>query len=77
MHTHTPSRFGSAELKMTPSAAVDMEACLGVGEVGSGSDIASIKTTAVTRKGKLNIHYDMSWDCISWSSVAQYCSPHI
>ena len=62
-HTHTTdmatpalSRFGSAELKkefLAPSVAGDMVACLGVSEVGSGSDVASIKTTAVPKKGQL------------------------
>ena len=48
------SRFGSDELKkqfLVPTIAGDVVACLGVSEVGSGSDVASIKTTAVPKKG--------------------------
>ena len=55
-HTHTTDSFGSAELKkefLAPSVAGDVVACLGVSEVGSGSDVASIKTTAVPKKGQL------------------------
>ena len=64
-HTYTPthiidmatpalSRFGSDELKrqfLAPSIAGDILACLGVSEVGSGSDVASVKTTARPKKG--------------------------
>ena len=49
MATPALTRFGTDELKRTflaPSIAGDMVACLGVSEVGSGSDVASIKTTA-------------------------------
>ena len=54
MATPALSRFGSAELKrqfLAPSIAGDILACLGVSEVGSGSDVASIKTTARPKKG--------------------------
>ena len=56
MATPALSRFGSDELKrqfLAPSIAGDIVACLGVSEVGSGSDVASIKTTAVPKRGKL------------------------
>ncbi len=56
MATPALSRFGSHELKeefLTPSVAGDIVACLGVSEAGSGSDVASIKTTAVPKKGEL------------------------
>ena len=56
MATPALSRFGSPELKrefLAPSVAGDIVACLGVSEVGSGSDVASIKTTAVPKKGQL------------------------
>ncbi|RXM32263.1 putative acyl-CoA dehydrogenase 6 [Acipenser ruthenus] len=46
-------RYGSAELKkefLQPTIAGDKVVCLGVSEVGAGSDVASIKTKAV-RKG--------------------------
>ena len=49
------SRFGSDELKrqfLAPTIAGDVVACLGVSEVGSGSDVASIKTSAVPKKGR-------------------------
>jgi citronellyl-CoA dehydrogenase len=49
MATPALARFGSTELKaefLTPSISGDKVACLGVSEVGAGSDVASIKTTA-------------------------------
>ena len=54
MATPALTRFGTDELKRTflaPSIAGDIVACLGVSEVGSGSDVASIKTTAWPKKG--------------------------
>ena len=55
MATPALAKFGSDELKkqfLVPTIAGDIVACLGVSEVGSGSDVASIKTTAVPKKGK-------------------------
>ncbi|MBL0086456.1 MAG: acyl-CoA dehydrogenase family protein [Ideonella sp.] len=49
MATPALAKHGSAELRaefLTPAIAGDMVACLGVSEVGSGSDVASIKTRA-------------------------------
>ena len=49
MATPALARHGSAELRaefLAPAIAGDMVACLGVSEVGSGSDVASIKTRA-------------------------------
>ncbi len=49
MATPALARFGSDAAKedfLRPSIAGDYVACLGVSEVGSGSDVASIKTTA-------------------------------
>ena len=49
MDTPALARFGSDAAKedfLRPSIAGDYVACLGVSEVGSGSDVASIKTTA-------------------------------
>jgi citronellyl-CoA dehydrogenase len=49
MATPALSRFGSEELArefLVPSIKGDYVACLGVSEVGAGSDVASIKTTA-------------------------------
>ncbi|HBK92736.1 MAG TPA: acyl-CoA dehydrogenase [Parvularcula sp.] len=49
MATPALARFGSDAAKedfLRPSISGDRVACLGVSEVGSGSDVASIKTTA-------------------------------
>ena len=49
MATPALARFGSEELCkefLVPSITGDYVACLGVSEVGAGSDVASIKTTA-------------------------------
>jgi len=49
MATPALARFGSDDLRqefLTPSISGDYVACLGVSEVGAGSDVASIKTTA-------------------------------
>ena len=49
MATPALARFGSDELQrefLAPSISGDYVACLGVSEVGAGSDVASIKTTA-------------------------------
>ena len=56
MSTPALARFGSHELKqefLTPSIAGDVVSCIGVSEVGSGSDVASIKITAVPKRGKM------------------------
>jgi citronellyl-CoA dehydrogenase len=49
MATPALARFGSDELRrefLAPSIAGEFVACLGVSEVGAGSDVASIKTFA-------------------------------
>src|SRR4029078_3257412 len=49
MATPALARFGSDEVReefLSPSIAGDYVACLGVSEVGAGSDVASIKTNA-------------------------------
>lgn len=49
MCTPALARHGSAELReefLAPAIAGQMVGCLGVSEVGSGSDVASIRTTA-------------------------------
>ena len=63
------ARFGSDELKqqfLTPSVAGDVLSCIGVSEVGGGSDVASIKTKAEPKKGmlclKLSVSYNKSSD---------------
>src|ERR1700733_6825461 len=49
MATPALARFGSDEIKrefLVPSISGEYVACLGVSEVGAGSDVASIKTAA-------------------------------
>jgi citronellyl-CoA dehydrogenase len=49
MATPALARFGSDEVRkefLAPSISGEYVACLGVSEVGAGSDVASIKTTA-------------------------------
>jgi len=49
MATPALARFGSDDLRrefLAPSISGDFVACLGVSEVGAGSDVASIRTTA-------------------------------
>ena len=49
MATPALARFGTDAAKedfLRPSISGDYVSCLGVSEVGSGSDVASIKTTA-------------------------------
>ncbi|MEM6731835.1 MAG: acyl-CoA dehydrogenase family protein, partial [Myxococcota bacterium] len=49
MATPALARFGSDELKrewLVPTIKGEVVACLGVSEVGAGSDVASIQTTA-------------------------------
>ena len=49
MATPALAEHGSADLRaefLTPAIQGELVACLGVSEVGSGSDVASIKTTA-------------------------------
>ncbi len=49
MATPALARFGSDELRqefLTPSISGEFVACLGVSEVGAGSDVASVKTRA-------------------------------
>ncbi|HWB80242.1 MAG TPA: acyl-CoA dehydrogenase family protein [Nannocystaceae bacterium] len=49
MCTPALAKFGSDELKkefLAPSIAGDLVGCIGVSEVGAGSDVASIKTVA-------------------------------
>ena len=54
MATPALATFGSDELRkrfLMPTIAGDVVACLGVSEAGAGSDVASIKTTAVPKRG--------------------------
>ncbi|XP_048849549.1 probable acyl-CoA dehydrogenase 6 [Brienomyrus brachyistius] len=64
MATPALARFGSAELKnefLKPSITGDKVACLGVSEVGAGSDVASIKTKAVRKGDDLVINGGKMW----------------
>ncbi len=76
MCTPALARFGSDTLKrnyLAPAIAGDMVACIGVSEVGGGSDVASIKTTArrdgddwIINGGKMWITNGMQadWCCL-------------
>jgi citronellyl-CoA dehydrogenase len=64
MATPALARFGSDEVKrefLAPSIAGDYVACLGVSEVGAGSDVASIKTTARKDGGDYLINGGKMW----------------
>jgi citronellyl-CoA dehydrogenase len=64
MATPALARFGSDEVRkefLTPSIAGDYVACLGVSEVGAGSDVASIKTTARRVGGDYVINGGKMW----------------
>lgn len=64
MATPALARFGSDELKhqfLAPTIAGDVVACLGVSEAGAGSDVASIKTTAVKKGDDYIINGSKMW----------------
>ena len=64
MATPALARHGSAELRaefLAPAIAGDYVACLGVSEVGSGSDVASIKTKARKDGGDYVINGGKMW----------------
>ena len=64
MATPALARHGSDELRiefLAPSIAGDYVACLGVSEVGAGSDVASIKTTARRVGGDWVINGGKMW----------------
>src|SRR6202050_4638260 len=64
MATPALARFGTDEIKrefLVPSIAGDYVACLGVSEVGAGSDVASIKTTARKDGGAYVINGGKMW----------------
>ncbi|XP_076157858.1 putative acyl-CoA dehydrogenase 6 isoform X1 [Alosa pseudoharengus] len=64
MATPALARFGSAELRrefLLPSIMGDKVACLGVSEVGAGSDVASIKTKAVRKGDEFVINGGKMW----------------
>jgi citronellyl-CoA dehydrogenase len=64
MATPALARFGSDELRkefLVPSISGDFVACLGVSEVGAGSDVASIKTAATRVGGDYVIDGGKMW----------------
>jgi len=64
MATPALTRYGSDELRnefLVPSIAGEYVACIGVSEVGSGSDVASIKTTARKEGGDYVINGGKMW----------------
>ena len=64
MATPALARFGSDDLRkefLAPSISGDFVACLGVSEVGAGSDVASIKTTAKKDGGDYVINGGKMW----------------
>ncbi|XP_009695685.1 PREDICTED: probable acyl-CoA dehydrogenase 6 [Cariama cristata] len=64
MATPALTRFGSEELKkqfLVPTIAGDFVACLGISEVGAGSDVANIKTTAVRKGNEYVINGGKMW----------------
>ncbi|XP_030267069.1 probable acyl-CoA dehydrogenase 6 [Sparus aurata] len=64
MATPALARFGSAELKkefLVPSIMGDKVACLGVSEVGAGSDVSSIITKAVQKGDEFVINGGKMW----------------
>ena len=64
MATPALARYGSDELRaefLVPSIAGDYVACLGVSEVGAGSDVASLKTTARRVGGDYVINGGKMW----------------
>lgn len=64
MATPALARFGSDEVRkefLAPSISGDFVACLGVSEVGAGSDVASVKTTAKKDGGDYVINGGKMW----------------
>ncbi|GFO20466.1 long-chain specific acyl-coa dehydrogenase, mitochondrial [Plakobranchus ocellatus] len=64
MATPALAKFGSDKLKqefLAPTISGDKVACLGVSEVGSGSDVASIKTRASRKDDDLIINGGKMW----------------
>ncbi|MFO1339188.1 MAG: acyl-CoA dehydrogenase family protein [Burkholderiaceae bacterium] len=64
MSTPALARFGSDELRreyLAPTIAGDYVACLGVSEVGGGSDVAAVKTTARKEGGDYVINGSKMW----------------
>ena len=74
MCTPALHRFGSDELKkeyLAPSIAGDMVGCIGVSEVGGGSDVAALKTTARVEGDDYVINGSKMW--ITNATQADWC----
>jgi len=74
MCTPALARFGSDELKrefLAPSIAGDLVGCIGVSEVGGGSDVAAVKTTARKDGGDYLINGSKMW--ITNGMQADWC----
>ncbi len=74
MCTPALARFGSDELKrefLAPSIAGDVVGCIGVSEVGGGSDVAAVKTTARKDGGDYLINGSKMW--ITNGMQADWC----
>ena len=64
MATPALARFGNDEVRaqfLAPSISGEYVACLGVSEVGAGSDVASVKTTAKKDGGDYVINGGKMW----------------
>ncbi len=74
MCTPALARFGSDELRhqfLAPAIAGDMVGCVGVSEVGGGSDVAALKTTATKDGGDYVINGSKM--CITNGMQADWC----
>ena len=74
MCTPALARFGSSELKrefLVPSIAGEQVGCIGVSEVGGGSDVAAVKTSAKSDGGDYVINGEKMW--ITNGMQADWC----
>jgi citronellyl-CoA dehydrogenase len=74
MCTPALARFGSDALRhefLAPAIAGDMVGCIGVSEVGGGSDVAALKTTAKKDGGDYIINGSKMW--ITNGMQADWC----
>jgi citronellyl-CoA dehydrogenase len=74
MCTPALARFGTPELKkeyLVPSIAGDLVGCIGVSEVGGGSDVAAVKTTARSEGDDYVINGSKMW--ITNGMQADWC----
>ncbi|RQO55506.1 acyl-CoA dehydrogenase [Paucibacter sp. KBW04] len=74
MCTPALARFGTDELRrefLTPSIAGDLVGCLGVSEAGGGSDVAAVKTRAVSDGDDYLINGSKMW--ITNGMQADWC----